>query len=189
MLDSSLVFAISDFKLDSRNKLDYLTYLSNLGLKGVILRAKELSLKEYENLAKLAINIFKDSKSELFLHNFYEVALNLGVLNFVAPFNVALDSGSNFKGCFKNLGVSIHNKDELKVALTLCANFAIYGHIFNTSCKVGLESRGLDSLKDIALHSSIPIIAVGGLDSNNAALALDSGASFVAFRSKFCKID
>lgn len=81
------------------------------------------------------------------------------------------------------IGCSTHSLIEAKTAFQNGADYAIFGHVFQTKSKQGLPPKGLKALNEIALHAGIPIIAIGGMDPSNIKYVLDAGASGVAVMS------
>jgi len=80
-------------------------------------------------------------------------------------------------------GVSIHSAEEAKQREREGADYVMFGHIFATNSKVGIPSRGLDSLRDVAAQVSIPIIAIGGMRPERVSSVLEAGASGIAVMS------
>lgn len=80
------------------------------------------------------------------------------------------------------VGRSVHSSDEMKD----CANrvdYVIYGHIYSTASKPGIEPRGVDELKKICMESEIPVIAIGGIKPDNVKEVIRAGASGIAVMS------
>lgn len=80
------------------------------------------------------------------------------------------------------IGVSTHTLAEARAAREEGADFAVFGPIFETPSKQTYgPPPGLEKLGEAA-HAlkSFPLLALGGLTPENAALALDAGASGIA---------
>jgi thiazole tautomerase (transcriptional regulator TenI) len=69
------------------------------------------------------------------------------------------------------------------------ATFALFGHIFSTSSKPGMEPRGCEVLKEISNQTTIPLIAIGGIVPENVSTVLKHGASGVAVMSGILEHD
>jgi thiazole tautomerase (transcriptional regulator TenI) len=83
------------------------------------------------------------------------------------------------------VGCSVHNTDEAIKAQNGGADFVLFGHVFATTSKPGLEPRGVDLLKQVVRSVTIPVIALGGISSQNIErLSVDCGAG-VAIMSAF----
>lgn len=65
------------------------------------------------------------------------------------------------------VGVSIHSLEEISYINKYPVDYILYGHIFPTACKAGLQQRGLDNLKILMEHASVPLIALGGITEDN----------------------
>jgi thiamine monophosphate synthase len=60
------------------------------------------------------------------------------------------------------------------------ADFLVAGHIFATPSKSETAPRGLEWLASIASAVEIPVVAIGGITSKNAAACIAHGASGIA---------
>lgn len=61
------------------------------------------------------------------------------------------------------IGRSVHALDEAKQAEADGADYVLYGHCFETSCKAGKEPNGLQTINDMKKELQIPIFAIGGI--------------------------
>ncbi len=79
------------------------------------------------------------------------------------------------------IGVSITSIDEAIVAEKEGATYVSLSPIFDTSTKTDAgPGQGLKVLSEIVKHVSIPVIAIGGINLQNVADVIKSGASGVA---------
>ena len=89
----------------------------------------------------------------------------------------------------KVLGASCHSLEEALEAERLGCTYIIAGHIFATDCKKGLPGRGLDFLKSICENVSIPVYAIGGIDSSNIEAVRNAGAKGACVMSGFMQCE
>ncbi|MBB3868395.1 thiazole tautomerase TenI [Parageobacillus toebii NBRC 107807] len=82
-----------------------------------------------------------------------------------------------------SIGCSVHSIAEAMEAEESGADYCIYGHVFATGSKVGVPPRGIESLRSVVNHVNIPVIAIGGIHSNNAEQVLKAGAQGIAVMS------
>ncbi|USK76996.1 thiazole tautomerase TenI [Peribacillus frigoritolerans] len=82
-----------------------------------------------------------------------------------------------------NVGCSIHSMDEAKAAFSKGADYAIYGHVFETVSKIGLPPKGVEELHAITRNVNLPLIAIGGITPFNCQAVLDAGARGIAVMS------
>lgn len=78
------------------------------------------------------------------------------------------------------IGISASNVNEAKIAEENGADYLGVGDIFGTLTKDNARHISVDILKDICNSVSIPVIAIGGIDSNNIKELTYSNISGVA---------
>ena len=122
------------------------------------------------------------------LHGYYKVNSSNSKLLSKENTNINNLSKIDSKNCFDKISVSIHNEKEVKIAEKLFATNLVFGHIFETDCKVGLTPRGLKQLEKICDIATIPVMAIGGINSNNYKLVLQNGAIDFAIMSSAMKL-
>lgn len=84
------------------------------------------------------------------------------------------------------LGRSVHSPQEAAEAGDEGADYCFFGHVFPSSCKPGQQEQGLEQLSEAVRRSSIPLIAIGGMEPENAGLAIRQGAAGIAVMSGIC---
>ena len=141
------IIAITDSKICKGDLLGRIELLAQSGVKAIILREKQLEPSAYTMLAKQALAICASRGVACILHSFTQVAKELG-----AP---ALHCQSSqiahlphLRAHFRTLGVSVHSVEEYRAAKEW-VDYVIIGHIFASSCKEGVEPKGLGLLESI----------------------------------------
>jgi thiazole tautomerase (transcriptional regulator TenI) len=81
------------------------------------------------------------------------------------------------------VGCSVHSIEEAQQAHDAGADFLIYGHIYSTASKPGLEPRGIEALQRIVNQIDLPIIAIGGIQPHLVEEVLSTGCSGIAVMS------
>ena len=155
--------------------------ISKSNLKYLILREKDLDDDELLLMAKRVKNILSNCGIKLIINT------NINVANKVNSYGVHLsykdflsNKHKNFKGI---VGVSVHSLEEAIDVERKGADYIIYGHIYETSCKKGLRPRGVEELKKICITINIPVYAIGGINKKNYGDVLKCGVSGVAVMS------
>ena len=167
--------------------------LEDFEIVALTLREKDLDKNEYLNLVKKIYPICERYRIDLILHQNYD--LNLDEKYKIEGIHLSYD---NFKSLNKNIreelikkykriGVSIHSLEEAREVESLGASYIVAGHIFETDCKKGLESRGLKFVENLSSILTIPIFAIGGIDEKNSQFVIDSGAFGVCMMSSLMK--
>lgn len=77
------------------------------------------------------------------------------------------------------VGVSIKNHEELRLAIDEGADYVGAGAVHPTSTKDS-SAIGLDAVAALAAASSIPVVAIGGINAENAAVCVERGCAGVA---------
>lgn len=129
---------------------------------GILLREKDLSKEDYLELARACQSICETYQVPLIVHSYIEVARELKIKAIHLPYDRFVELGGELQG-FSKVGVSIHSKEEAKVAEQKGATRLIAGHIYETTCKPNLEPRGLVYLRGIVDTVNIPVFAIGGI--------------------------
>ncbi|ELJ8027022.1 TPA: thiamine phosphate synthase [Campylobacter jejuni] len=160
------IIAISDRKCVEIDFLKQIEKLAKAKVDAIVLREKDLSEFEYYDLAKEVLSICAKQKVTCFLHFFDRECLKLGHRYFHAPLSL-LRKEPKLTKYFHILGTSVHSKEELLEAMSYKVNYAFVGHIFESSCKMGLEPKGIDFLKSLLEFSQIPLYAIGGINAQN----------------------
>jgi thiamine-phosphate pyrophosphorylase len=103
-----------------------------------------------------------------------------------AAAGVHLPSGGNPEAARARLpgaliGASAHTAEEASALLRRGADYVTISPVFLTESKLGYgPALGLDGLANVVAQAAGPVIALGGIAAENAALCLSAGASGVA---------
>lgn len=163
---------------------DFLNRMSRLYKNGVtvILREKDLSESDYEQLAKSVIEVCPN----VIFHSYANTAKKLGVRKIHLPLHMMNES---IRNDFEIVGVSVHNAEDAVKAEKMGANYVTAGHIFVTDCKKGLAPRGTEFLKTVVNSVNIPVYAIGGISPDNIAQIKGTGAAGVCIMSGFMQCE
>lgn len=108
----------------------------------ILLREKDLSHEEYEELAKKVLKITNLAGKKCILHRDYKAALSLFHPFVHMPLSVMAQMSQkereNLRKSVKEMSTSIHSLEQLKEAEAYSMDFVIAGHIFATDCKKDL---------------------------------------------------
>lgn len=79
------------------------------------------------------------------------------------------------------IGLSVHNADEARMLDAQLADYLVAGPLFETASKPGYgPTLDVEGLALIVKASSVPVIAIGGINSANVPDCLRAGAAGVA---------
>lgn len=89
------------------------------------------------------------------------------------------------------VGVSTHSDGEIEAALAAGADYLGFGPIFATASKPGAPlppPHGIDGLaRAVKRAAPVPIVAIGGLGTDNAAAVAAAGARCLAAIGELCR--
>ncbi len=89
----------------------------------------------------------------------------------------------------KIIGISTHSLAEALAAFSSGADYIGFGPVFHTTTKDAGEPKGVELLKEIKRHVSIPVVAIGGISPENLQMVRKAGADGVAVASAILKGD
>lgn len=169
---------------------DFLTCIDHIAKKGVadaiLLREKDLTEREYLELAEKVLSICKSHNRRCILHTYYKAAKELGCKEIHLPLPLLQkmrEEGA--KQWFTTVGTSVHSLKQANLAMHLQADYMTAGHIFETDCKKGLPGRGLSFLSKVVCKSEVPVYGIGGISADNAGQIMETGAAGVCIMSGF----
>jgi len=153
------------------------------GADAVILREKDLAAAELYELGAEMSAICKGTETKLIINSSVETAIacnasgvHLGIGSL--PLKVVRAMVPD-----KIVGVSVHSTAEALQAQADGADYILAGHVFPTLSKPGLAGRGLDFISSVKASVKIPVIAIGGINPENAAGVIQAGANGIAVMS------
>lgn len=168
------IIAVTARNLCPRPLREQIPRIREAGITRVILREKDLSADDYTALAETVLRACEECGVALVIHRYPEAARKLGInaLHMPLPF-------LNADICreFHTVGTSVHSIGQLQQAEECGADYVTAGHIFATDCKKDLPPRGIPFLTHICVHSSVPVYAIGGIDSEKLPQIAESGAA------------
>jgi len=178
-----MIIAITDRKISA--KRDFLEQIENIAGAGpdmIILREKDLSEAEYKYLAVECARICSYYNVKFCVNSFIKIAKLIDNRRVQLPFRSFVSHLEELNG-FDEVWVSVHTMDEAADAAALGATHLIYGNVFETSCKPGVEGKGIEELKEICKKVPVPVFAVGGINSLNASKVYSAGCEGICVRS------
>lgn len=152
----------------------------NGGLTALVLREPHLPKPAYVELARRLSPLFGGG---LILHSANDGAIDVAKSS---GWGLHMTSDADWKAIRSSvsglLGVSCHTPDDLKRAADAGADYATISPIFSPFSKVS-DTRsplGPTTLAEWVYEAELPVLALGGIDSENASVAMESGIHGVA---------
>lgn len=151
---------------------------------GIVLREKDLPVKEYSELARKIRDICRSAGASLIVHSHPEVARELGIPALHMPLDALGKMSSEERKEFDVLGASCHSVEDVLRAKAFGCDYVTAGHVYATDCKPGLPPRGADFLAEVCGPAApMPVFALGGLTPARAPEVRRAGAAGFAMMS------
>lgn len=151
------------------------------GATFIQLREKDISHEVFIALAREVKALTDYYKVPFVINDDIEVALEIDADGVhIGQEDMTLLEAREKLGPDKIIGVSAHNLEEAMEAEALGANYLGVGAVFNTSTKLDASTVGLETLKEICSHVTLPVVAIGGISKNNIMKLSGTGVDGVA---------
>jgi len=168
---------------------------ADAGVDYIQLREKDLSARELESLAQDAMQVVREAnttpdrrrpRTRLLINSRTDVALAIGADGVhlrstdISPAIVRhILAARAEKSLSFSVAVSCHSIQEVRIAESEGASFAVFAPVFEKSGAPKMQSTRLETLAE-ASRSKAPILALGGVTLENAAECVRAGAAGVA---------
>lgn len=206
MAESCLLYYITDrraFSADEptrrKSLLKKIEEVTRAGVDYIQLREKDLPTRDLESLAREAVAILNQLRTEnrelrtkLVINSRADVALAAGVdgvhlrSDDISPRDVKeiwKECGQRTPARFSQqkplIGVSCHSSEDVKQAEANGATFAVFAPVFEKKNVPRAQPTGLDRLRE-ACAARIPVLALGGVTLENTRQCLQAGAAGIA---------
>jgi len=169
---------------------DWVRRIVAVGARLIQLRIKERTFDEVRGEVRDALAVCARHGAQLVVNDHWEAALAEGA-DFIHLGQTDLD-GADLKAIRAKavrLGVSTHDHAELERALAVAPDYVALGPIYPTTLKVmPWAPQGLERIGEWKrLIGRRPLVAIGGITLERAALCLAAGADCVSVVSDVVK--
>ncbi|BBO29355.1 thiamine-phosphate synthase [Alteromonas sp. I4] len=162
---------------------DWIERLVPLGIKLVQLRIKDLPEDGIAQHIRRAQAVCRQHNCTLIINDYWQLAMSMGC-EWVHLGQEDLDTADidAIRAAGLRLGISTHDHQELKRALALSPDYVALGPVYPTILKkMKWHEQGLERVTEWkALVGNVPLVAIGGMSVDKAALAFSAGADIVA---------
>jgi len=189
-LAGTRIYPLTDRYLSQLSHAEQVSQLARQGARLVQLREKLLSPAEFYSEAAAALRVARDLGVKLIVNDRVDIALALkadGV--HLGQDDLPPEAARRILGETAIIGVSTHNAEQARLAMNMPVDYVAVGPIFATSTKENAESPlGLLELRRIRQAiGEMPLVAIGGITSDNSQAVIDAGADAVALISDIWK--
>ncbi len=161
------------------------------GVTIVQVREKELSTKQFYNIALEVKEVTDKYKIPLIINDRIDIALAVDADGVhLGQDDMPLKIARKIIGKNKIIGISAGNVAEAKEAEKDGADYIGIGAVFFTGTKKDIDKPiGLEGLKTIVHSVNIPSVAIGGVNKNNSEDVIKTGANGISVISAILNND
>lgn len=177
------LYPITDVRLSGLTHAEQVARLCEGGAGVVQLREKHLSPREFYRQALEAVRVARERGAQVIINDRADIALAVGADGVhLGQDDISVEAARHLLGEAAIIGLSTHNVAQAREAATLPVDYIAIGPVFATSSKerpdpvVGLE--GVRRVREVV--GDRLLVAIGGINADNARAALDAGADSVA---------
>jgi len=180
---------ITDRKYSSLPLQDMVTVVLRAGVKWVQYREKDLSRREIYANAVILRKLTRLFDASLIINDHADIALAVeadGV--HLGQDDLPLKEARKIMGS-RIIGISTHSLAEAVEAERGGADYIGFGPVFHTTTKDAGPPKGAGNIRVIKENVGIPVVAIGGINPDNVASVIRSGADAVAVATAICSGD
>jgi len=182
----SQLYPLTDKQLSGLSHAEQVAQLAAGGARLIQIREKNLTSQDFFNEAEAAIKVARAKNIKVVINDRVDIALALkadGV--HLGQDDMPPEAARELLGPDAIIGFSTHSPRQAQLASTRPISYLAIGPVFATNSKanpdplVGLH--GLRMVRDAV--GNLPLVAIGGINGENAAEVLAAGADAVAIIS------
>ncbi len=182
-----MIFAVTDRKNSNHQFVEQIGLIASGKPDMIIFREKDLPERDYRDLVSQCLSACSENKVPACVNRYTETAIELGIDNIQLQMDILRKT--SFKTPELNIGASVHSIEEAEEAEDLGAMRLIFGNVFETACKPGKAAAGTEILKSVCDATALPVMAIGGITSENVRAVMDAGAAGVCVMSSMMLSD
>jgi len=165
---------------------------ADAGLRAVDLGATLLQLRDPEAMGRAlereAARLVATSPAPVVVGARVDVALAAGAAGAHLPeHDLPVAAARRLLGAGALLGRSVHSEAAAAEAEADGADYVIFGSVFASGSHPGQPASGLEALRRVAAAVRIPVLAIGGVDAERAAMCREAGAAGFAAIGHFAR--
>lgn len=180
------IYPITDTRISGLSHLEQVRRLISGGASFIQLRDKDAPSGDFYRAALECVEHAHANGARIIINDRADIALAAGADGVhLGQDDLDPKHARSLLGASAIIGYSTHSLEQARAALGYPIDYLAIGPVFETQTKkdhdpvIGLE--GLRALRD--LEPGCPIVAIGGIDLQNAASVLAAGADSIALVS------
>ena len=163
---------------------EIVTIVLSSGVRWIQYREKDKSRRDIYREAFILRKLTNEFGAVFIVNDYTDIALAVNADGVhLGQDDLPLKEARKILGKEKIIGISTHSIEEAIAAEAGGADYIGFGPIFHTATKDAGKPKGIAALREIKKLIKIPVIAIGGINTENLESVIDSGADAVAVSS------
>lgn len=161
------------------------------GVSCVQLREKTMSTRDFLDLALAVKHVLQPYNVPLIINDRIDVALACGAEGVhLGQSDLPVAHARQLLPPHVFIGWSVESMADVERALNLPVDYLGVSPVFATPTKTDTQAPwGLDGLRRVRQMTTLPLVAIGGINAGNALPVLQAGAEGLAVVSAICSAD
>ncbi len=156
------------------------------GADWIQIREKDLEGSALARLVRLAVEDTRATGAQILVNDRLDIALAAGAAGVhlgekSLPVEAVAEWRRSSGRADFQIGASCHSLDSARAAVRGGADYVFFGPVFATPSKAAFgPPQGIERLREVCEAVEIPVLAIGGVNIENARACLDAGAAGIA---------
>jgi thiamine-phosphate pyrophosphorylase len=170
----------------ARALLETIRSVAAAGVDWIQIREKDMGARSLVELVRLAIEGTRGTGARILVNDRLDVALAAGATGVhLGEMSLSVETVVEWRRSAGraefHIGVSCHSIEAARAAERDGADYIFFGPVFATPSKAAFgPPQGIKSLREICAAVRIPVLAIGGVNLENASSCIASGAAGIA---------
>ena len=177
------LYPITDQHLSGLSHAEQVALLSNCGAAVIQLREKLATPSKFFEQAESAMQVARDLGAKIIINDRVDIALTVKAEGVhLGQEDLPPDAARRVLGRNAIIGFSTHTIQQARLAAQMPIDYVAIGPIFPTTTKQSVNAPvGLEELARVRdALGEMPLVAIGGITSENVRAVIKSGADIVA---------
>jgi thiamine-phosphate pyrophosphorylase len=156
------------------------------GVDWIQIREKDLEARPLAALVRLAMDGIRGTSSKILVNDRLDVAIATGAAGVhLGEMSLPVETVAEWRRSAGRtefqIGVSCHSIEAAHAAERGGADYIFFGPVFSTPSKAAFgPPQGIERLREVCAAVQIPVLAIGGVNLENAASCMEAGAAGIA---------
>lgn len=178
-----LIYPITDTSVSRLSIPEQVRRLAAAGSPIIQIREKKASSRDFYTAAAEAMSAVEGDRVRIIINDRVDIAMLINADGVhLGQEDLPPADARRLLGIGKIIGYSTHTISQAAEAVKLPIDYLAFGPIFRTSTKEKPDPTvGLDRLAEVKrIAGALPLVAIGGINADNARSVLEAGADSVA---------